>query len=170
MLLPECSRQKREDSLYHLLRRSDRAMPTSSRDLRRAHARVDRNARVADCRFSRRLRVSPFRLTLALASLLALGNAQAQDAATAATAALPGSPVPPGVGLSPEAPHAAPAAGGRAPSFGAPVKKDAWAFTLGGSIFGWQTVGIGSKPSLPAPNSVSHPLHVPALIEGRQPF
>ncbi|MEO8180272.1 MAG: hypothetical protein ABI895_15660 [Deltaproteobacteria bacterium] len=107
---------------------------------------------------------------MTLALLLAAGSARAQDAATAATAALPGSPVPPGVGLSPEAPHAAPAAGGRAPSFGAPVKKDAWAFTLGGSIFGWATVGIGSKPSLSAPNSVSHPLHVPAVIEGRQPF
>jgi hypothetical protein len=102
--------------------------------------------------------------------LLAAGNARAQDAAKAATAALPGSPLPPGVGLSPEAPQAGPAAGGRAPSFGAPVKKDAWAFTLGGSIFAWEAVGIGSKPSLSAPNSVSHPLHVPALTEGRQPF
>jgi hypothetical protein len=144
-------------------------MPRSSRDPSRAHARDDRNARVVDCGVSRR-RVSPYRLTLALAALLAAGSAQAQDAATAATAALPGSPVPKGVGLSPEAPHAGPAAGGRAPSFGAPLKKDAWAFSLGGSIFGWEAVGIGSKPALSAPNSVSHPLHVPALIQGRQPF
>jgi len=106
----------------------------------------------------------------ALTLLLAAGSASAQDAASAASAALPGSPLPPGVGLSPEAPQAGPAAGGRAPSFGAPVKKDAWAFSLGGSIFAWEAVGIGSTPSLPAPNQVSHPLHVPALIEGRQPF
>ena len=50
------------------------------------------------------------------------------------------------------------------------MKKDAWAFTLGGSIFAWEAVGIGSTPALPAPNQVSHPLHVPALVEGRQPF
>ena len=90
--------------------------------------------------------------------------------ATPAVRALPGSPRPAGVGLSPEAPHTAPAAGGRAPSFGAPTKKDAWAFNLGGSIFAWEAVGFGVRPATPAPNQIDGPiLHVPALVEGRQP-
>lgn len=115
--------------------------------------------------------------TLALSASLCFGlalfsrNAGAQDAATATTARLPGSPRPIGVGLSPEAPHEpGSTAGGRAPTFGAPVKKDAWAFTLGGSVFAWEAVGLGRTPARPAPNQVSNPLHVPALVEGRQPF
>jgi len=97
-------------------------------------------------------------------------SAGAQETTSTAVAALPGSPRPIGVGLSPEAPPVAPAAGGRAPSFGAPTKADAWAFTLGGSLFGWQAVGIGRTPENPSPNQVSRPLHVPAVIEGREPF
>lgn len=50
------------------------------------------------------------------------------------------------------------------------MKKDAFAFTLGGSIFAWEAVGFGRTPATPAPNQVSRPLHVPALVEGRQPF
>ena len=152
-------------------------MSRSSSDPNRAHARDDRNALVARCpRVSLQQRVQPgiaacLAASAALALLLAVGGeARAQDAAQAASAALPGSPLPPGVGLSPEAPQAGPAAGGRAPSFGAPVKKDAWAFSLGGTIFAWEAVGIGRTPEIPAPNQVSHPLHVPALVEGRQPF
>jgi hypothetical protein len=149
-------------------------MSRSSSDPNRAHARDDRNALVARClSVSPQQRVRPrIAVCIAVSSALALllGEARAQDAAQAASAALPGSPLPPGVGLSPEAPQAGPAAGGRAPSFGAPVKKDAWAFSLGGSIFAWEAVGLGRTPEIPAPNQVSHPLHVPALVEGRQPF
>ncbi len=111
-------------------------------------------------------------LSASLAALVvtaAASNAHAQEATSTAVAALPGSPRPIGPGLSPEAPHAGPAAGGRAPSFGAPTKKDAWAFTLGGTIYAWEAVGFGKTPDLPAPNQVSRPLHVPALVEGRQP-
>jgi len=108
-------------------------------------------------------------LCVSAASLLSAVTA-AQEAPGPAVAALPGSPRPSGVGLSPEAPQAGPAAGGRAPSFGTPVRSDAWAFTIGGSIFGWEAVGIGRTPSTRAPNQVSRPLHVPAVIEGREPF
>lgn len=110
-------------------------------------------------------------LWLAASSFVASGvSAQEPAAPTPAVQALPGSPRPSGVGLSPEAPHAAPAAGGRAPSFGAPTRKDTWAFQLGGSIFAWEAVGIGARPKTPAPNQISSPiLHVPALVEGRQP-
>jgi hypothetical protein len=113
-------------------------------------------------------------LVVAAATLVATTldavSASAQESATPAARALPGSPRPPGVGLSPEAPHSAPAAGGRAPSFGAPTKRDALAFNLGGSIFAWEAVGFGARPSTPAPNQIDSPiLHVPALVEGRQP-
>ena len=55
-------------------------------------------------------------------------------------------------------------------SFGAPTKRDALAFNLGGSIFAWEAVGFGARPSTPAPNQIDTPiLHVPALVEGRQP-
>jgi hypothetical protein len=110
-------------------------------------------------------------LLVALSSLLGSVPALAQDAVPPSVAALPGSPRPIGPGLSPEAPHSAPAAGGRAPSFGAPTKKDTWAFQIGGSIYAWEAVGIGTRPDTPAPNQLSSPIfHVPALIEGRQPF
>lgn len=113
-------------------------------------------------------------LVVAAATLVATTldavSASAQESATPAVRALPGSPRPPGVGLSPEAPHSAPAAGGRAPSFGAPTKRDALAFNLGGSIFAWEAVGFGARPATPAPNQIDTPiLHVPALVEGRQP-
>ncbi len=116
------------------------------------------------------------RTSIALSASLCFGlaliarSAGAQDAATATTARLPGSPRPIGTGLSPEAPHADPTAGGRAPSFGAPTKKDAWALTIGGSVFAWEAVGFGREPTLPAPNQVSRPLHVPPVVEGQQPF
>jgi hypothetical protein len=140
-------------------------MSRSSSDRRRSSVRKDSSALTPDRDHHR-----PLRYSLALALLLVAPALRAQDAATAATAALPGSARPPGPGLSPDAPHAAPAAGGRAPSFGEPVKKDAWAFTLGGSIFAWEAVGLGRTPELPAPNQVSRPLHVPAIVDGRQPF
>jgi hypothetical protein len=119
------------------------------------------------------LRAAVFALSVSLSTATLL--ARASDAAAAepippAVAALPGSPRPMGSGLAPEAPQAAPAAGGRAPSFGAPTKKGAWAFNLGGSIFAWEAVGFGKVPATPGPNQISTPiLHVPALVEGSQP-
>ena len=83
-------------------------------------------------------------LVVAAATLVATTldavNASAQEPSTPAARALPGSPRPAGAGLSPEAPQSGPAAGGRAPSFGAPTKRDALAFNLGGSIFAFATM------------------------------
>src|SRR5690349_6161721 len=101
-------------------------------------------------------------LVVAAATLVATTldavSASAQEPATPAARALPGSPRPAGVGLSPEAPQSGPAAGGRAPSFGAPTKRDALAFNLGGSIFAWEAVGFGARPSTPAPNQIDTPI------------
>jgi hypothetical protein len=83
---------------------------------------------------------------------------------------LPGSPRPPGVGLSPEAPPTPPAPGGRAPSFGAPTDKDAWVFRLGGRFSAWGQVGIGRSPENPSPSYEGGPaLHTPPRILGRSP-
>src|SRR6187401_2105744 len=106
-------------------------MSRSPRDPRLGDARSVPSARSARSRCLLSQRATHVALLLA-ALPIAAGAAYAQSAASAA---LPGSPRPPGVGLSPEAPHAGSAAGGCAPSCGAPVKKDAWAVTLGGSIF-----------------------------------
>jgi hypothetical protein len=80
-----------------------------------------------------------------------------------------GSPRPPGMGLSPEAPQAPPAPGGRAPSFGAPTPKSDWSFRWGGRFFAWETVGFGRDPEVSTPGQPSSSLHTPAIIEGRQP-
>lgn len=130
----------------------------------------ERARRATLCRAHHQARCALFTALLSLG--LTSAPARAQDAAAPmppAVAVLPGSPRPLGPGLSPEAPSEGPAAGGRAPSFGAPVKKDAWAFSLGGSITAWESVGIGRAPELGGPNQVSTPLHVPAVSEGRQP-
>jgi hypothetical protein len=109
--------------------------------------------------------------------LLAVGAARADEAAPAVplvpaapTDSSPGASVPPGLGLSPEAPPAPPAPGGRAPSFGAPVQDRSTSFRINGRIFGWEAVGIGRTPD-PAPEGYSGTaLHVPALVAGRNPF
>jgi hypothetical protein len=118
---------------------------------------------------------------LALAvCLLGSGVANAQDKAEEkappkappkAADGLPGSPRPPGVGLSPEAPPTPPAPGGRAPSFGAPTDKDAWVFRLGGRFSAWGQVGIGRSPESPSPSYEGGPaLHTPPRILGRSPI
>lgn len=92
------------------------------------------------------------------------------DSAGGRVELLPGGPTPAGLSLSPEAPPVPPAAGGRAPSFGAPTTDDVWTFRLNGRISGWQAFGIGERPS-PAPEGYSGtPLHVPAMVQGKQPF
>ncbi len=83
---------------------------------------------------------------------------------------IPGSPRPIGLGLAPEAPPVPPAAGGRAPSFGAPVDDGNWSFRIGGRIAGAEGFGIGRTP-LDAPAGYSGTsLHVPPLTQGRLPF
>jgi hypothetical protein len=83
---------------------------------------------------------------------------------------LPGSATNPGLGLSPEAPGAPPAPGGRAPSFGAPVDKDAWVFRWGGRISGWEQVGIGRSPYDAASTSSGTALHTPPFTVGKIPI
>jgi len=83
---------------------------------------------------------------------------------------LPGSPKPYGLGLSPEAPPVPAAPGGRAPSFGTPTPSDEWSFRIGGRIAGFEVVGVGQKPESPPAGYKGQALHVPALIQGRQPF
>jgi hypothetical protein len=99
--------------------------------------------------------------------------AKAPDPATDPAApvdALPGSPIPPGLGLSPEAPPVSPAPGGRAPSFGAPTSDPASSFRIGGRFFGWEAIGIGEKPANPQPGYSGTPVHVPLLTTGKTPF
>jgi hypothetical protein len=77
--------------------------------------------------------------------------------------AMPGSPRPPGLGLSPEAPPGPPAPGGRAPSFGSPMPDDDWTFGISGRISGYQMVGFG-RPSSTAPSeSEGVILHAPPV-------
>jgi hypothetical protein len=84
--------------------------------------------------------------------------------------ALPGSPMPPGLGLSPEAPPVSPAPGGRAPSFGAPNGDPASSLRFGGRFFGWEAIGIGEKP-IPTPAGYSGTsIHSPLLSTGKIPF
>lgn len=97
-------------------------------------------------------------------------DATATDPAATSDVYLPGSPKPYGLGLSPEAPNAGPAPGGRAPSFGTPTESNEWSFRLGGRIAGFEVVGVGEKPENPPAGYKGTPLHVPALIQGRQPF
>ena len=107
-----------------------------------------------------------------VALLLATGAARAEEAVPAApTDSLPGSSVPPGLGLAPEAPPVPPAPGGRAPSFGAPSPPSAWSFRLGGKLFGWEAVGIGREPCpVPKGGYSGTALHMPALSTGKNPF
>ena len=84
--------------------------------------------------------------------------------------ALPGSPVPPGLGLSPEAPPVPPAPGGRAPSFGAPTTDPTSSFRIGGRFFGWEAIGIGEKPANPQIGYSGTAIHAPLLSTGKTPF
>lgn len=83
---------------------------------------------------------------------------------------VPGSPRPAGLGLAPDAPEAGPAIGGRAPSFGTPRDAEDATFRIGGRVEGTQAIGIGERPQRESPNSIDTPIHVPALLQGRQPF
>ena len=115
----------------------------------------------------RHARWRTFRLAL-LACLLSSVTARAQQEAADG---LPGSPRPPGVGMSPEAPPTPPAPGGRAPSFGAPTDPNAWVFRLGGRFSAWGHVGIGRSPENPSPSYDGGPaLHTPPRIVGRSPM
>jgi len=105
-----------------------------------------------------------------LVLVLAAGLAHAEEAVPPATDALPGSPLPAGLGLAPEAPPVAPVAGGRAPSFGAPTEKSPATFKISGRLYGWEAVGIGSKPKNPPEGYSGTPLHVPVLSTGKIPF
>jgi hypothetical protein len=111
-------------------------------------------------------------LALPTALLFAAGSAAAgsEEIPPAPDDSLPGSPVLPGVGLSPQAPPVPPAPGGRAPSFGAPTEKSAATFRIGGRIYGYQSFGIGRKPD-PAPEGYSGTaLHIPAVFAGKLPY
>jgi hypothetical protein len=43
-------------------------------------------------------------------------------------------------------------------------------FRIGGRVEGTQAVGIGERPTSESPNSIDTPIHVPAVLQGRQPF
>ncbi len=106
-----------------------------------------------------------------VAFFLVAGTARAEEATPSVSAdSLPGSEVPPGPGMSPQAPPVPPAAGGRAPSFGAPTEKGAATFRIGGRIFGYEAVGVGLKPSNPPEGYSGTSLHVPPLAQGKLPY
>jgi hypothetical protein len=105
-----------------------------------------------------------------VALFVASGAALAEEATPAVTDSVPGSEVLPGPGMSPQAPPVPPAAGGRAPSFGAPTDKSAATFRIGGRIFGYEAVGIGRKPSNPPDGYSGTALHTPPLAQGKLPF
>ncbi|HTA93151.1 MAG TPA: hypothetical protein VK745_26415 [Polyangiaceae bacterium] len=75
-----------------------------------------------------------------------------------------------GLGLAPIAPPTPPALGGRAASFGANKDPSEAAFRLGGTIFGSETVGIGTRGQATEPGQTSTVLHVPARYQGRVPL
>jgi len=106
----------------------------------------------------------------------AVPQPQAQPAAadpatpTAPPDAIPGSPVPPGLGLSPQAPPVSPAPGGRAPSFGAPTTEPTSSFRIGGRFFGWEAFGVGQRPATTTEGYSGTSLHAPLLSVGKTPF
>jgi hypothetical protein len=114
------------------------------------------------------------RYAVSIALLFAAGaaHAEAQVAAGAPTAvdALPGSAGLPGLGMSPQSPPVPPAAGGRAPSFGAPGEKGPATFRLGGRLYGYEAVGIGRSPSNQPEGYSGTPLHMPPLFQGKLPY
>jgi hypothetical protein len=104
------------------------------------------------------------------ASRAAADSASDPIAPAAPTDSLPGSPAPPGLGMSPEAPQAPPAAGGRAPSFGAPTDDRSSSFRIGGRFYGWEALGVGTKPANAPPGYSGTSLHAPLLSTGKIPF
>ena len=76
----------------------------------------------------------------------------------------------PPLGLSPLAPPKPPALGGRAPSSGANKDSSEAAFRLDGTIYGSETVGIGTRGQATEPGQTSTVLHVPARYQGRLPL
>ncbi len=97
------------------------------------------------------------------------GVARADEPAPVANA-LPGSALPPALGLSPQAPPVPPAAGGRAPSFGAPTDKSSSSFSLGGRFYGYEAFGLGRKPTSAHPDYSGTPLHAPPVFASKLPF
>jgi hypothetical protein len=132
----------------------------------------------------------PYRSALVATVLLFAAGARAQQAQPAAGAATPGSvavavpaqslakptddapgsPIPPGLGLSPEAPPVSPAPGGRAPSFGAPSSEPSSSLRFGGRFYGWEAVGIGERPNPAPPGYSGTAIHSPLLSQGKIPF
>jgi hypothetical protein len=111
-------------------------------------------------------------LAASLAVLFAASAAHAEPAVPPPADSLPGSEVLPGLGLSPQAPPVPPAAGGRAPSFGAPFEKSPAAFRFGGRISGFEAVGFGREPANPPPGYSGTSLHLPtsASATGKLPY
>jgi hypothetical protein len=103
--------------------------------------------------------------------LIAVGPlAIAEEAVPAAPDSQPGSEILPGLGMSPQAPPVPAAPGGRAPSFGAPTEKSSSTFRLGGRIFGYEAVGIGSTPNPAPPGYSGTALHTPPVFAGKLPY
>lgn len=99
-------------------------------------------------------------------SLLATPPARAEEPADA----LPGSPKPSGLGLSPDAPPKPAAPGGRAPSYGAPAEDQGdWSFRFGGKFEFATSVGIFERDD-PRPGQSDLVLRTPAVTQGYQPF
>jgi hypothetical protein len=115
-------------------------------------------------------------LSLGALLLLAARSAYAEDPATsepqASGTVSEGAKwaEPPGLGLSPIAPPTPPALGGRAASFGADKDPSEAAFRLGGTFFGSETIGIGTRGQATEPGQTSTVLHVPARYQGRVPL
>lgn len=98
-------------------------------------------------------------------------SADSADAPAHPLATLPGSPRPVAPSLHQEAPPTPPAPGGRAPSFGAPPSgPEEWTFSLGGRLSAWEAFGIGEHPKDPPRPYRGTALHVPARVQGRNPF
>jgi hypothetical protein len=105
-----------------------------------------------------------------LAILVAAASVRAEDAPPVANDSTPGSPIFPGLGLSPQAPPVPPAPGGRMPSFGAPTEKSPASFRFGGRFFGYEAVGIGRAPANPPDGYSGTSLHAPVLMQGKLPY
>jgi hypothetical protein len=112
-----------------------------------------------------------YRSVLALPAVLLVcgGAAKAEDVVPTANA-LPGSEIPPALGLSPQAPPVPSAPGGRAPSFGAPSEKSASTFRIGGRFYGYEAFGVGRQPYPGAPNYSGTSLHSQPVFAGKLPY
>lgn len=112
-----------------------------------------------------RRRASRLACAVSLSCLAATGLARGQQAAVDS---LPGSPRPAALGMSPEAPPTPPAAGGRAPSFAAPVDPDAWVLRIGGRFSAWAQVGLGRTPADRPGEGTA--FHTPPRTVGKNPM